>query len=81
MLSKTALISEVRVMLGTLLSVGLFFKYSPKRQRQLEKSIEMVNESAGGSVKVTKTKVKTMCQTRIVPIYSQIAIVLWMSFS
>ncbi len=24
----------------------------------------MVNESAGGSVKGTKTKVKTMCQTR-----------------
>ena len=62
-LSKTALISEVQVMLETLLSVGLFFKYSPKWQRELEKCIERVNESAGNS-KVTKTKVKTMCQTR-----------------
>lgn len=39
-LSKTASITEVQVILGTLLSVGLFLKYSPKRQRQLEKSIE-----------------------------------------
>ena len=61
-LLKTTLISEVQVMLETLLSVGLFFKYSSKRQRQLEKCIERVNESAGNS-KVTKTKVKTMCQT------------------
>ena len=60
-LLKTAQISEVQTMLGTLTSVGLFYKYSPKHQRQLEKSIEKLG---GSNPIVTKAKVKTMCQTR-----------------
>ena len=44
-----------------------FFKYSPKQQRQLEKSINEYNESldpADGISPIKKTKLKTMCQTR-----------------
>ena len=63
-LSKTAQISEVQAMLGTLTSVGLFYKYSRKRQRQLEKSIEKLNDLGESNPIVTKAKVKTMCQTR-----------------
>ena len=54
-------------MLSALTSLGLFFKYSPKRQRLLEKSIDTYNDSqasTGGTSPIKKTKLKTMCQTR-----------------
>ena len=54
-------------MLSSLTSVGLFSKYSPKRQRQLEKCIDTYNDSLDleeGTTPVMKTKLKTMCQTR-----------------
>ena len=35
-ISKTAKVNEIQIMLSTLTSIGLFFKYSPKRQRHLE---------------------------------------------
>ena len=52
-------------MLSVLTSVGLFYKYSPKRQRQLEVSLETYNsqlQNTTGAIK--KSKLKTMCQTR-----------------
>ena len=55
-------------LVATLTSVGLFFfKYSPKRQQQLEKSIDEYNESldpAKGTTLIKKTELKTICQTR-----------------
>lgn len=64
-ISKTAKVNEIQVMLSTLTSVGLFFKYSPKRQRKFEQSIDTYNESlVSGGRAITKTKLKTMCQTR-----------------
>ena len=52
-------------MFSTLTSVGFFFKYSPKRQRMLEKCIDTYNKSLDSVYgAVTKTKLKTMCQTR-----------------
>ena len=65
-ISKTAEVNEIQIMLSTLTSVGIFFKYSPKRQR-LEKSINEYNESldpAESTTPITKTKLKIMCQTR-----------------
>ena len=51
-------------MLSTLTSVGLFFKYSPKRQRMLEKCIYTHNKSLDSvNSAITKIKLKTMCQT------------------
>ena len=38
-LSKTSNIKEVQVMVSGVTSVGLFFKYSPKRQRHLDTCI------------------------------------------
>ena len=61
-------------MLNALTSVGLFFKYSPKRQRQLEKSIDEYNTTLKDAdetrLTVKKTKLETMCQTRWVERHS-----------
>ena len=53
-------------MLSTLTSLGIFFRYSPKRQRQLEESISQYNKvlKEQGKKEIHKTKIKTMCQTR-----------------
>ena len=65
-LSKTARVAEISCMLSTLTSIGLFFKYSPKRQRYLEESITEYNKELKelGRKEIHKTKIKTMCQTR-----------------
>ena len=62
-ISKTAKVIEIQIMLFC----WPFFKYSPKQQRQLEKSVDEYNESldpADGISPIKKTKLKTMCQTR-----------------
>ena len=73
-LSKTSNIKEIQLMLNALTSVGLFFKYSPKCQRQLEKSIDEYNTTLKDAdetrLAVKKTKLKTMCQTRWVERHS-----------
>lgn len=53
-------------MLDALTSLGLFFKFSPKRQRHLETSIEAHNteQQRSGKATIKKSKFKTMCQTR-----------------
>ena len=64
-ISKTTKVNEIQSMLSVLTSVGLFYKYSPKRQRQLEVSLETYNsqlQNTTGAIK--KSKLKTMCQTR-----------------
>ena len=54
--------TEIHSMMASLKSVGLFFQYSPKRQRQLERSIEEENDEATELVRTKK--VKTLCETR-----------------
>ena len=59
-------VPEIKCMLSTLISLGIFFRYSPKRQRQLEESIIQYNQVLKEQSKkeIHKTKIKTMCQTR-----------------
>lgn len=43
-LTKSCQIRNVQCMLSDLKAIGLFFKFSPKRQRCLEQSIQIKNE-------------------------------------
>lgn len=61
-LSKACSLPEIHCMLSTIKSVGLFFKYSPKRSRELESSITSLNEGRPNKIKVSK--VKLLCETR-----------------
>ena len=63
-LSKACGISEIQCMTSALTSVGLFFKYSPKRSRQLEASVRMINDDRNNDNKITKSKIKPLCETR-----------------
>ena len=55
-LCKSCSIKEVQICLDTLIKLGIFFKYSPKRTRQLEKAIDEVNENRPED-KIQKKKV------------------------
>lgn len=68
-LSKGCNVPEIHCMLCALKSVGLFFKFSPKRQRCLERSIEKINnwrkESTIPGIDLIKvSKAKVLCETR-----------------
>ncbi|XP_078679498.1 52 kDa repressor of the inhibitor of the protein kinase-like [Branchiostoma floridae x Branchiostoma belcheri] len=65
-LCKACKVQDIQCMLETLKTVGLFFKYSPKRQRELERAIDRGNEErvAAGLKPWKKTKIKPMCETR-----------------
>ena len=62
-------------MLSDLKSVGIFFKYSPKRKRRLEQAVIEVNvrRDEEGVSKVAPTKVKLMCETRWVERHTVLA--------
>ena len=51
-------------MLEALKQLGIFFKYSPKRCRRLEKAVEDVNAGREADAKITNTKFKIFFQTR-----------------
>ena len=53
-------------MLSHLKAVGIFFKYSPERQRHLETSVSKVNvqRKSLGVTEVSPHEVKLMCETR-----------------
>lgn len=53
---------DVHIMMEKLKSVGLFFQFSPKRQRELEKAIADMNDSQADPVRLKK--IKTLCETR-----------------
>ena len=62
-LSKACKIPEIHCMLCTFKSFGIFYKYSPKRQRCFEKAIDSVNEdimSTGGET-IKKIKIEATC--------------------
>ncbi|XP_035660282.1 52 kDa repressor of the inhibitor of the protein kinase-like [Branchiostoma floridae] len=65
-LCKACKVQDIHCMMETLKAVGIFFKYSPKRTRELEKAVENENEErrAAGRTQLLKTKVKPMCETR-----------------
>ena len=63
-LSKACALPEIHCMLSAVQSVGIFFKYSPKRSRQLEESIKVVNEGRESSEQISISKVKLLCETR-----------------
>ena len=42
-LSKASSVSSIHCILSDLKSLGIFFKYSPKRQRHLETSVDELN--------------------------------------
>ena len=65
-LSKTSSVSSIHCMLSDLKSGGIFFKYSPKRQRYLERSVELLNSkrTATHEPLISKLKLKLLCETR-----------------
>ncbi|XP_035989381.1 zinc finger MYM-type protein 1-like isoform X2 [Fundulus heteroclitus] len=65
-LSKSSSVLDIKCMLSTVASVGIFFKYSPKRQQQFESSVSEINQErlAAGQELLAKKKLKLMCETR-----------------
>ena len=65
-LSKSASVSEVSAMVSNLKALGVFFKYSPKRQRALEDAVVTINEQrhANNEALIAPTKFKMLCDTR-----------------
>ena len=63
-LNDTAKVSEFRVMMENIKALGIFFKYSPKRQNVLKKLLPS---------EVTVKKVKLLCETRWVERHSTMA--------
>ena len=57
-LSKASKILQVMNMVSTMQMLGIFFKYSPKRQRKLEQSVTEI------ATKSLKKKVKPLRETR-----------------
>jgi len=45
-------------------TIELFFKFSPKRQRVLERSVEDVCKKNHKNLNTTKTKLKPLCETK-----------------
>ncbi|XP_072172497.1 52 kDa repressor of the inhibitor of the protein kinase-like [Diadema setosum] len=68
-LSKACSVSEIHCMMSAIKTTGLFFASSPKRSRQLEKSIQLVNTERreGGQnalPQIPLGKLKLLCETR-----------------
>ena len=64
-LSKSA-VHGIQSMISDMKVLGIFFQYSPKRQRQLERSIEEVNiaRTAAAKTPIPPLKLKVLCETR-----------------
>ena len=65
-LSEASSVSSIHCMLSDLKSLEFFFKYSPKRQRYLERSVELLNSkrTATHEPLIPKLKLKLLCETR-----------------
>ena len=65
-ISKACSVPEIQRMISSLKALGVFFKYSPKRQRKLESSVKHVNEErqVHNKLQISKTKFKLLCETR-----------------
>lgn len=62
-ISKSCSLKEVQICLDTLKKLGIFFKYSPKRTRRLEKAVDEVNDERTEN-KIDKKKFKVFSETR-----------------
>ena len=65
-LSKACDISDIHCMLNVVKTVGILFKYSPKKQVLLEQCVESFNRGAveNGTRTIYLRKVKLLCNTR-----------------
>ena len=74
-LSKACTVPSIQSMLSDLKAVGIFFKYSPKRQRRLEQAVMEVNakRSEEGLSALSSFKAKLMCETRWVERHTVLA--------
>lgn len=67
-ITKSSTLMEVQLAHETIKSVGLFFEYSPKRQRQLEAAIKDENsrrtEADGQDSAIPLKKIGVLCDTR-----------------
>lgn len=61
-LSKSASLPIIHSMVCNMKSLGIFFHYSPKRQRALEKAIKNVNKEKDDPI--LQQKFKLLCETR-----------------
>ncbi|VDI45245.1 Hypothetical predicted protein, partial [Mytilus galloprovincialis] len=64
--SKLCQLSEMMIILENTKQLGIFFKYSPKRQHYLEESFDAVNISRKENKEelLKRYKLKTLCETR-----------------
>ena len=60
-LSKSASVQLIPSMVCDMKSLVIFFKYSPKRQRALEKAIEDINKDRSDSERISQQKLKLLC--------------------
>ena len=63
-LCKCCNVQEIQLMLDSLKQLGIFFKYSAKRSRCLEKAVDVINSNRDVQNKITKQKFKVFCETR-----------------
>ncbi|XP_065177014.1 52 kDa repressor of the inhibitor of the protein kinase-like [Sycon ciliatum] len=65
-LSKACSVPEVLRMVATMKQLGLFFKYSPKKQRAFEEAVDTINRQRKAERKpeIAKAKFKMLCETR-----------------
>uniref|UniRef100_H3B3J7 HAT C-terminal dimerisation domain-containing protein n=1 Tax=Latimeria chalumnae TaxID=7897 RepID=H3B3J7_LATCH len=64
-LCKACKIPEIQRMLETLKNLGTFFKFSPKWQRRLEDSVEIINKERENTeeARISRRKIKPLCET------------------
>ena len=63
-LCKSCELKEIHLMLDSLKQLGLFFKYSPKRTRRLEKAVNEINTRNPLQKQIGASKFKLFCETR-----------------
>jgi hypothetical protein len=70
-LCKSCELKEIHLMLDSLKQLGLFFKYSPKHTRRLEKAVNEINTENPLQKQIGASKFKLFCETRWVEKYLQ----------
>ena len=65
-LSRSSSVREIHCMLCDLKALGVFFKFSPKRQKALEEAIKSINAERRSvkRLEITQHKFKLLCETR-----------------
>lgn len=63
-LSKASKVPEVHNLVCLMQSIGIFFQFSAKRTRELEKSIDEICKKNGNNPNLMKKRLKPLCETR-----------------